>query len=71
MKGQDAAEVAVFIEDGDFMDAVFPEDVDDFHDVHRFGNVNRLMDTVFYDSRQGRRFLTANIFIIFLKDFTD
>ncbi len=53
------------------MDAVFAKDVDDFHDVHRFRNINRFVDAFFYNNGQRRRFLMANIFIILLKDFTD
>ena len=71
MQGQDTAEIAVFVEDGDFMDAVFAEDVDDFHDVHRFGNINRLVDALFDDGRQGDDLILPDGGIVFLEDFAD
>ena len=47
MERDDSAQATVFIEDGCFMDTVFAEGLDDFHDIHGFGNINGTAQAVF------------------------
>ena len=71
MKGQQAAEVAVFVEDGRFVDAVLAENRHDLHDIHRFGHEDWLLDARFDEGFHGHVFPRMDGVVIFLEDHVD